>query len=178
MYTCTQNARTTVPKDLNGMLPPPLERRRVTRASTSTRDHAVSLPTAKTHQLDRSFIHTASRVWNSLPYHVVGTLSCTGLNSFKRCAHRFLLANGIPRLQYRKSGWLWTSKENHIFHFIISYCLSFSRLFSYILLRQYINIINYYNLLVWYVFHVFFWNTLKSVNFEWSNFPKLVEKNN
>ena len=82
--------------ELNGMLPPPLERRRVTRASTSTPDHAVSLPTAKTHQLDRSFIDTASRVWNSLPDHVVGTPSCTGLNSFKRRAHRFLLANGIP----------------------------------------------------------------------------------
>ena len=54
----------------------------------------------KTYQLDRSFIHTASRVWNSLPDHVVGTPSCTGLNSFKRRVHRFLLPNGIPWLQY------------------------------------------------------------------------------
>ena len=83
------------PKDLNGMLPPPLERRRVTRASISTPDHAVPLPTANTHQFDRSFIHTASRIWNSLPDHVVGTPSCIGLYSFKRRAHRFLLTNGI-----------------------------------------------------------------------------------
>ena len=34
---------------------------------TSTPDHAVSIPAVKTHQLDRSFIHTASKVWNSLP---------------------------------------------------------------------------------------------------------------
>ena len=48
---------------------------------------------------------------------------------------------------YHKPGWLWTSTENSMFYFIISYCLSFSRLFLYILLRQYINIINEYNLL-------------------------------
>ena len=73
---------------------------------------------------------------------------------------------------YRKSGWLWTCQEKNIFYFIISYCIGFPRLFSHILLRQYINIINDYNLLtsiiyvVLYVFLVFFWNTLKSVNFE------------
>ena len=82
------------PKDLKEMLPPPLERRRVTRASTSTPDHAVSIPAAKTHQMDRSFIHTASRVWNSLPDSVVDTISCTGLKSFKSRVHRFLLENG------------------------------------------------------------------------------------
>ena len=73
------------------MRPLPLERRRVTRASTSTPDHAVSIPAAKTHQLDRCFIHTASKVWNSLPYHVVGTISHMGLKSFKSSVHRFPL---------------------------------------------------------------------------------------
>ena len=80
----------------NEMLPLPLERRRVTRASTSTPDHAVSNPAAKTHQLDRSFIHTAStcKVWNSLSDHVVGTISHMGLKSFKSRVHWFLLENG------------------------------------------------------------------------------------
>ena len=55
------------------------ERKCVTRASTSTPDNAVSIPAAKTHQLDRSFIHTASKVWNSLPDHVVETISHMGL---------------------------------------------------------------------------------------------------
>ena len=75
------------PKDLNEMLPLPLERRRVTRASTSASHHAVSIPAAKTYQLDRSFIHTASKVWNSLPDHVVGTISQMGLESFKSRVH-------------------------------------------------------------------------------------------
>ena len=81
------------PKDLNEMLLLPLERRRVTRASTSTPDHAVSIPAAKTHQLDRSFIHTASRIWNSLPDHVVGTISYMGLQFYAVCI-MFLLENG------------------------------------------------------------------------------------
>ena len=60
-----------------------LERRLVTRASTSTPNYAVSIPAAKTHQIDRSFIHTATKVWYSLPDNVVGTISSTGLKSFK-----------------------------------------------------------------------------------------------
>ena len=41
-----------------------------------------------------SFIHTASKVWNSLPDHVVGTISHMGLESFESSVHRFLLENG------------------------------------------------------------------------------------
>ena len=66
----------------NEMLPLPLERRHVNMASTSTPDHAVSIPVAKTHHLDRSFIHTASKVWNSLPDHAAGTISHYGAQLF------------------------------------------------------------------------------------------------
>ena len=80
------------PKDFNEMLPLPLETKRVTIGPvySSTPDHAVSIPAARTHQLDRSFIHTASTVWNSLPDHVVGTISYMGLKSCKNRVHRFL----------------------------------------------------------------------------------------
>ena len=63
-------------------------------------------------------------------------------------------------------------------YFIISYCLSFPR-FSHIFFEA---IYQHYKWLyfaciyvVLYVFHVFFWNTLKSV-LRWSNFPELVQK--
>ena len=62
--------------------------------------------------------------------------------------HPLFIQGMIKLLRYRKSGWLWTpgwlwtSKEKSIFYFIISYYLNFPRLFSNILLRQYINIIN------------------------------------
>ena len=53
---------------------------------------------------------------------------------------------------------------------MLSYHLHFPKIFSYDLLRQYINIVINYNLLVQYVvlyvFRVFFRNTLKSVNFQ------------
>ena len=73
------------------MLPPPVVRRRVTRASTSLPDHAVTLPPSNTNQMDRTFIHTGVRVWNSLPDNVVGRLSSSGLQSFKTRAHKFLV---------------------------------------------------------------------------------------
>ena len=57
--------------------------------------HVVSIPAAKTHQLDRSFIHTASKVWNSLSQTMLlETISHIGLKSFKRCVHRIILENG------------------------------------------------------------------------------------
>ena len=67
---------------------------------------------------------------------------------FKSCWLHCSKCRILVLLRYRKPGWLWTSKEKNIFYFIISYCLGFPRLFSYILLRQCINIINDYNLLV------------------------------
>ena len=64
-------------------------------------------------------------------------------------------------VSYRKPGWLWTSKEKSIFHFIISYCLGFPRIFSYDLLRQYINIINDYNWLYNMLSYMFFMYSFK-----------------
>ena len=80
------------PQDLVDMLPPPMERRRVTRFSTSMPDHALTIPHARTHSLDRSFIHSAVRVWNSLPEKVVGNISDTGLQAFKGRVHALLLS--------------------------------------------------------------------------------------
>ena len=58
------------------------------------------------------------------------------------------------------------SKENSMFYFIISYCSSFSRIFLYILLRQYINIINdyicFYNMLS-YMFFMYFFKYTKTI---------------
>ena len=81
------------PKDLGDMLPPSLERRRMTRLSASMPDHALALPDAKTSSLDRSFIHSAVRIWNSLPDSVVGNISITGLQAFKSRVHVYLLSN-------------------------------------------------------------------------------------
>ena len=79
------------PIDLYMLRPPPLKRKRVTRSSTSMPDHALTVPDARTNSLDRSFVHSTVRIWNSLPDAVVGDLSVTGLNSFKGRAHEFLL---------------------------------------------------------------------------------------
>ena len=79
------------PTDLYKLLPPPLKRKRVTRSSTSMLDHALAVPDARTNSLDRSFVHTTVRIWNSLPDAIVGDLSATGHNSFKGRAHEFLL---------------------------------------------------------------------------------------
>ena len=43
------------PNDLNEFCPLPLERRRVTRASTSTPDHAGSIPAAKNSSAGQKF---------------------------------------------------------------------------------------------------------------------------
>ena len=45
-------------------------------------------------------------------------------------------SNHTKNLQYRKPGWLWTSTKNSIVYLIISYHLSFSKIFSYDLLSN------------------------------------------
>ena len=80
------------PLDLRAMLPPPYDRRRVIRSSTSIPAHALSLPNAKTYTLDRSFLHTAIRTWNNLPEAVVGNISDSGVQSFKIQVHKHLLS--------------------------------------------------------------------------------------
>ena len=79
------------PADLSALLPPPYIRRRTTRASAYMPVHALSLPVARTRCLDRSFIHTAVSLWNSLPVTVVGNITDEGIQSFKSLVHQYLL---------------------------------------------------------------------------------------
>ena len=79
------------PRDLQDMLPPPYVRRRTTRLCTAMPEHALSPPGSNTRTLDRTFLHTAVRVWNSLPEHVVDSITDNGLQAFKRRVHRHLL---------------------------------------------------------------------------------------
>ena len=79
------------PAELSALLPPPYSRRRATRFSVSLPEHALSLPAARTRCLDRSFIHTAVPLWNSLPVSVVGNITEEGIQSFKCRVHGHLL---------------------------------------------------------------------------------------
>ena len=79
------------PADLRALLPSLYERRRCTRSSTSMPTHALSVPAAKTSTLDRSFLHSAIRVWNNLPDTTVGTISGSRLQAFKSQVHRHLI---------------------------------------------------------------------------------------
>ena len=79
------------PADLRAMLPSKYVRRRNTRSSTSMPTHALSMPAAKTSTLDRSFLHSAVRIWNSLPDAAVGTISVKGIQNFKCQVHQHLL---------------------------------------------------------------------------------------
>ena len=55
------------PTDLYKLLPPPLKRKRVTPSSTFMPDHALAVPDVRTNSVDRSFVHSTVRIWNSLP---------------------------------------------------------------------------------------------------------------
>ncbi|XP_077980214.1 uncharacterized protein LOC144435497 [Glandiceps talaboti] len=79
------------PRDLQAMLPNMYTTRRTTRASTSMPDHALTMPTAKTSTLDRSFLHSAIRMWNNLPDVVVGKINSDGIQSFKCRVHKHLI---------------------------------------------------------------------------------------
>ena len=48
----------------------------------------------KTHTLDRSFVQSATRVWNSLPEYVVREITDTGIQAFKCQVHGHLLTYG------------------------------------------------------------------------------------
>ena len=82
------------PYDPHAMLPPPYVRRRVTRSSLPMPDHALTIPDVKTHTLDRRFVHSHTRVWNSLPEYVVREITDTGLQAFKCRVHGHLLIYG------------------------------------------------------------------------------------
>ena len=78
------------PADLQALLPPPLEKCRTTRYTLDLPGHALSLPKSRTQCLDRSFIHTAIPLWNSLPASVVGNITDDGLQLFKCRVHKHL----------------------------------------------------------------------------------------
>lgn len=80
-----------IPADLRALLPSQYIRRRNTRSSTFMPTHALSMPAAKTFTLDRSFLHSAIRIWNSLPDAAVGTISIKGIQNFKCQVHKHLL---------------------------------------------------------------------------------------
>lgn len=82
------------PADLRAMLPSSYERRRTTRSSLSMPAHAVSMPDARTYTLDRSFLHCAIRIWNSLPDAVVGNICDDGVQAFKSRVHKHLSSLG------------------------------------------------------------------------------------
>ena len=64
----------TSPRNLQELLPCPYTSRRTTHASSSMPNHALAMPHAKTSTLDRTFLHSAIRIWNALPDTVVGKI--------------------------------------------------------------------------------------------------------
>jgi hypothetical protein len=80
------------PIDFKSMLPPPYIRRRITRNSVSMPSHSLALPPSRTRAGDRTFIQSATVVWNSLPESVVGFISDHGIQSFKCRLNKHLLA--------------------------------------------------------------------------------------
>ena len=82
------------PRDLQALLPNPYTSRRTTRASSSMPDHAVAMPHAKTSTLDRTFLHSAIRIWNTLPDTVVGKIKSDSVQSFKQRVNKHMLFDG------------------------------------------------------------------------------------
>ena len=83
------------PTDLKALLPTPYTSRRTTRASTSMPDHALTMPTARTSTLDRTFLHSATRLWNNLPDTVVGWIESDNVQSFKQRLNKYLMYFGL-----------------------------------------------------------------------------------
>ena len=57
-------------------------------------DHAVAMPHAKTSTLDRTFLHSAIRIWNTLPDTVVGKIKSDSVQSFKQRVNKHMLFDG------------------------------------------------------------------------------------
>ena len=55
------------PIDLQALLPSLHEVRRITRSLLIMPAHVLSMPGARTHTLNRSFLHTTITIWNNLP---------------------------------------------------------------------------------------------------------------
>ena len=55
------------PRPVCDLLPQPFEQLRRTRASTTSHDHVLTIPRSRTSHHARSFLPTATRLWNALP---------------------------------------------------------------------------------------------------------------
>ena len=80
------------PRDLQELLPCPYTSGRTTRASSSMPNHALAMPHAKTSTLDRTFLHSAIRIWNALPDTVVGKIKSDSVQSFKQRVNKHMMS--------------------------------------------------------------------------------------
>ena len=81
------------PRDLQELLPCPYTSGRTTLASSSMPNHALAMPHAKlTSTLDRTFLHSAIRIWNALPDTVVGKIKSDSVQSFKQRVNKHMLS--------------------------------------------------------------------------------------
>ena len=68
------------------------ERQRATRSSTSMPALAHSTP----NTLERSFLHTAIRIWNTLTETIVGEISTDRVQTFNSHVHEYPLSLAFP----------------------------------------------------------------------------------
>ena len=80
------------PRDLQELLPCPYTSGRTTRASSSMPNHALAMPHAKTSTLDRTFLHSAIRIWNALSDTVVGKIKVASVQSFKQRVNKHMMS--------------------------------------------------------------------------------------
>ena len=80
------------PRDLQELLPCPYTSSRTTRASSAMLNHALALPHAKTSALDRTFPHSAVRIWNALPDTMVGKIKSGSVQSFKERVNKHMMS--------------------------------------------------------------------------------------
>ena len=80
------------PRDLQELLSCPYTSGRTTRASPSMPNHALAMPHAKTSTLDRTFLHSAVRIWNALPDTVVGEIKSDSVQSFRQRVNKHMMS--------------------------------------------------------------------------------------
>ena len=55
-------------------------------------NHALAMPHAITSTLDRTFLHSAIRIWNALPDTVVGKIKSDSVQSFKQRVNKHMMS--------------------------------------------------------------------------------------
>ena len=80
------------PRDLQELLPCPYKSGRTTRVSSLMPDHALARPHVKTSTLDRTFLHSAVRIWNALPDTVVEKIKSDSVQSFKQRVNKHMMS--------------------------------------------------------------------------------------